>query len=658
MTSSIHFIRQPISRFNARSAQAGGVLLTVIVLIIASTLVCASVLNNALTALRLAQRNDVRAQMTAVADSELDWMYFNVKNAVSAATPMPLLGDSIHLRNQADHGTTPTTIRLAYLDSHRQEGWRVQRSVRHLLNTTGVDTANGGSRRAMLDYIEVKIILLPPETGLYKNLTPIRIGRYFVATQSTIFQYGVFFDGDLELNPGEDYELNGDIYASGNAFLGAFDGKSITIHENAKLRLVAGKNLNGSGSPDFAGTTLYNPAFPGGGGALTDPIFKLTGTATPGAQRESLTKEENLLGGMDVLTTAKNNPELFGPHNNNIDPNTWTPAEVQEAMNNVKRALITPPPSAAGPHEYANNPGAGTEDPTIAVQRAYNRAGLVLTVDESSGMVTVHSRATDGSLIDVTSTYQDVAPIASKTPLSVHDSRENKNIQITELNVQALAQKLEDVSGFNGLLYVNLKNSSSENPAAVRIINGENVPVTASGTGLSVATNAGLYIKGSYNTTPSGTDASGKPIYPSSMLMADAITVLSYAWDDAKAAFPSWVADPNANQRNEASTGTGSSIDINAGLLTGNTPTSISSASGGAQNLIRFLENWDGIHVNFYGSLGRLFDSKHFGGRFRGVGDDYWPPLRKVTYDANLASTPPAGAPILPGFSKGDIFRF
>lgn len=681
----------------------GAISLIVIILVIASAIVSYAVLNSSLQALRMAQRNDVRAEMTAVAESELEWLFFNAKMAVMSGAPPDQPGASNYIAAQADVAAMPTTIRSVYLDMHRESGWRVQRSVRHLLQTEGVDTANGGSRKATLDFIEAKIILLPPATGPFSGLTPIRIGRNLVSSQSTIFQYGVFFDGDLELNPGENYTINGDIYASGNAFIAPNAGKTLTVTENAKLRLTLGKTLNGSADPTVAGTVLYNPNSPNSTQSRGAPMFALTGTAAPAkmsdngtpddpsddkllSQFEELSQEENLLGGLDALATAKARPDLFGPagmgNATDFPPDEWTPAQTLEAVNNVKRSLITPPPAAAS---TAENPNLATEDdPAISVQRAYNRAGLIVEVAAGGG-VTIFQRASNGTVTDVTTTYMAPVPttlsgnvtvnryVASSAPTQVYDAREQREVKVTTLDIAALQTKVTaNNPEFNGLIYINLKNSSSSAPAAVRVENGESITANGARPGLSIATNGGLYVKGSFNIVSNGTDDDGQPTYPGSMLMADAITVLSYAWNDANATSNDMTVRAASTDNPATDTTVETAIKINAGLITGNTATTSTAASGGAQNLVRYLENWKDKNVTMLGSLGRIFSSKHFSRSFKGTGWDvadsngniiqsfevYRAPNRTVIYDPTLARVRPAGSPILTGFSKGDIFRF
>ncbi len=73
------------------------------------------------------------------------------------------------------------------------------------------------------------------------------------------------------------------------------------------------------------------------------------------------------------------------------------------------------------------------------------------------------------------------------------------------------------------------------------------------------------------------------------------------------------------------------------------------------QNLVRYLENWDGYNVQFNGSLGRLFDSKMFTAPFvspwSSAADDSTknvyrlPSSRTFAFNHDMTTLPPPGSP-------------
>jgi hypothetical protein len=108
---------------------------------------------------------------------------------------------------------------------------------------------------------------------------------------------------------------------------------------------------------------------------------------------------------------------------------------------------------------------------------------------------------------------------------------------------------------------------------------------------------------------------------------------------------------------------------IAAGLLTGNT-TQGGVYSGGSNNLVRFLEDWNymgatGNTVNFYGSFGQLFESHIFTGRYYSPADSSlasyifnYPAQRNYSYNSVLKSSPPPSAPNITAYSRGNIFTW
>ena len=173
------------------------------------------------------------------------------------------------------------------------------------------------------------------------------------------------------------------------------------------------------------------------------------------------------------------------------------------------------------------------------------------------------------------------------------------------------------------------------NLPAVRVVNGSKLPDSY---GLSIATPMPLYVLGNFNTTIGGASDAGilgdvADSWPASFL-ADAITVLSSAWNDATI-----VRLPTAS----------SPITVNAACLAGIVPSSSSVGttdetqySGGVENYFRFLESW-GIFC-YNGSIAAMFPSQYATNRWLVSGNYYNAPNRQWSFDTNfvnLAGLPP-----------------
>jgi hypothetical protein len=165
---------------------------------------------------------------------------------------------------------------------------------------------------------------------------------------------------------------------------------------------------------------------------------------------------------------------------------------------------------------------------------------------------------------------------------------------------------------------------------AVRVANGSILQSISYGTivyGLTVATPFPMYVWGNYNTT----DGSGSSLavnttdntYPAA-LMADSITILSTGWDDSNVG-----KLPNA-----------SDTTINAACLEGivqTDPTISTDYSGGVENFLRLVEDWNGDKLWYNGSIVVMFYSQYATNHWVNTGNYYNPPTRKWAFDANFA---------------------
>jgi hypothetical protein len=158
----------------------------------------------------------------------------------------------------------------------------------------------------------------------------------------------------------------------------------------------------------------------------------------------------------------------------------------------------------------------------------------------------------------------------------------------------------------------------------VRLFNGQQLPPG----GLTVATPDPAYIRGDYNTTSDGTHfskAGGNTTYtlPASVC-ADAITILSTQWNDSNSALT------NVTSRVAGDT------TVNAAFLSGIVPTSTAAYSGGVENFPRFLEDWTGKTFTYNGSMVVMFNSRIATHVWPNTGKVYNPPTRDWYFDTNF----------------------
>src|SRR5207244_6119342 len=128
---------------------------------------------------------------------------------------------------------------------------------------------------------------------------------------------------------------------------------------------------------------------------------------------------------------------------------------------------------------------------------------------------------------------------------------------------------------------------------------------------------------------------------PSSVI-GDAVNILSNAWIDA-------------NSFSGLSSRTANNTTVNTAILAGIVPSAGNVYSGGAENFPRFLENWSGKTLTYYGSMVELYQSQQAIGRW-GASNVYNPPTRQWYFDPNLQVYTPPGSLAVFSYAKGRWF--
>jgi len=172
-------------------------------------------------------------------------------------------------------------------------------------------------------------------------------------------------------------------------------------------------------------------------------------------------------------------------------------------------------------------------------------------------------------------------------------------------NTQCLLHKTHSIDSM--YVYNSVKMTGSTLPA-VRVANGQQLP---SSDGFTVATPFPMYVRGNYNSqTPAGSSLglnSTTYTYPAA-LMADAITILSTTWNDT------------VTTNNPAPGDT----TVNAAMLEGIVPSDKSipgDYSGGVENFLRLLENWNGHVLTYNGSIVVMFPSQYATSHWQNTGN-------------------------------------
>jgi hypothetical protein len=247
-----------------------------------------------------------------------------------------------------------------------------------------------------------------------------------------------------------------------------------------------------------------------------------------------------------------------------------------------------------------------------------------------------------------------------------YDQRQGAYQHVVQIDVGKLGQWIGNSSGvttnvlltgkwnsttpFNGVIYIqDLRNTSGTNGAwqnCVRLVNGQNITNGLYG-GLTVATQNPLYIMGLYNSPGSSNVASTNTIgcRPCSVV-CDALTILSPAWQTGNYDSPT-LSGPGVSYSSRPSS---ASDTVNTAIITGNVPTTDTTASGfsgGVHNLPRLLESWSPGNLWLNTSVVCLYTSAQATKQFQPPGNYYEPPTRHFSFDQNFLniSTLPPGTP-------------
>ena len=290
-----------------------------------------------------------------------------------------------------------------------------------------------------------------------------------------LFQFAIFYNLDLEINPGPVMTVTG------------------PVHSNQKIYLQPGNVLTFQDDVTSAGDIINNKK-PG------DPLVRSGG---------SIVFEGGHDGGISTLNLP-------------IGTNNST-AAVRQVVE--KPPVGELPGSPMGLQRYYNK-----ADLIVTISSA---GAVTVTSGLNNNFATVIPQREWDPIIDFTSFYNKrEAKTVNAVEVNVANLRAYNAMTGTNNSLKAVLPSAN--GGDVTLIYVlDNRTQSASTQAGVRVVNGERLPDH----GLTVATPAPMYVKGNYNITDAtGTSSGASTLHtkPAS-LIGDAITILSTAWSDANA---------------------------------------------------------------------------------------------------------------------------
>jgi hypothetical protein len=604
-----------------KKTSASTMLAVLAMLMFLSACVIAS-LNYTATVSRNVVASNAQRRATEVGDGALDYAFCYWRElckeqpntlrptADFATIPLPTQAMFPSITNfTANTGANPSTGAPYTIANYKVQATDPEMNV--MSSTTAAPTPGIGMQMGSSSsyYLASADVSMPAFGG---RMLQVKLRRVFQKQLQSPWQYAIFYNDLLEMNPGAPQTIAGWVHTNGSLYTAMND---LTF----KNKVDYGNDWGTAWAP---GDKDHPPATPA---APTWP---------------------------SNLPPARGQIQLpFG-----MDP---TQVFTSSDANNT------------GYHELVEPPVTGQADP-IANSRYYDQADIRILVD-SSNHVTMTDNA--GNTVSSTSTGNDaklytVFNAALKTNDSLQDNREASTMRIVTLDMSKVTSALTATAsggtgtllstGFKGIIYIADTSGTSTVKRGVRLKNGASMP---SG-GLTVASENPVYIQGDYNTgrvtTGSGTVTSETPSNTANngtgnnvvagykeqpcAVLGDAVNILSNAWTDSAStsALASRVASPTT---------------VNTAIVSGIVPTGTASSgansySGGEENFPRFLEDWSGGKTfTYYGSMVELFKSQQSIG-YWGNDNVYNPPNRNWNFDTLFYTQPPPGTLLIVTYVK------
>lgn len=412
------------------------------------------------------------------------------------------------------------------------------------------------------------------------NAISVTLNQAIVLRLTYAFQYAVFYNDDLEMSPGPPMNLSGKVHGNKDMYLDTWT--KFTINN---------EYVRSAGS-------IYNKA-------KADPNLYKAG--------EVRIKKT---GSGDFLNMNMKGSKNYSDVLDSNSPNWLTESQsrwngtVQSSAHGVTK-LSTPEPGSIQPNGYyAKNANIVIENGTIM------QGGKVLEEgkDIPKGTIVTDNyfyNNREGKFIQMTSI--DLKKLAGYASECKEKDKDNEDDKDNDKNGDEEDPCFDNYLPGNGLIYATRNDVSETQQPGIRLINGSEIYRDR---GLTVVSDAPLYIQGDYNVT------NKKP----AAVICDAINILSNSWEDTNSI-------KSLKQRKPSDT------EINAAFIAGVDETTPGNYNGGLENYPRFHEDWVGSKAKvstIRGSFVQLWKSQIAQGKWIYGGPQYEAPNRNWGYDTDF----------------------
>ena len=614
---------------SAAATSGNAIVVALIITLLVVTLVAIAV-NYTQQMSRLAKRT--RASVTAmeIGDGCLEMLFTNWRNIYRSetATVLPtnyFYTDVYHPGSQPTTAPVPALIPIppqsAFPNAPNYPACVTKYQIvatDPMLGTLASDTSlpdagyGPGSTQYSYYYLASADVTLPALSGNGTVTTKVR--RVFEKKLNTPWTWSVFYNDNLEITPGSALTMTGAIHTNASLYTGS-SNLTVTNTTSNNVSILGTMGYVGSWTVGYAPGDTYHTAAP----------------------------------------TAPNYPSGQPPaQENNYLPFGWNVGQIFD-ITDVNG-------NNDGYREIIEVPAAGTD--ALATQRYYNQAYMRVIVDSTGSYKYYYNygppnytsvQCTSSSTNSTEKQVYNTLNSALGKNETFTDTREGATVTVTTLDVSKLTSDVNSglLPNFNGVVYFSDQraNQNGGTPKyGFRLKKASALPTTTSygvTPGLTVATDNPLYVLGDFNTgtnPPSNSTTSPDPTQPTASgytrqpaaLVADAVTLLSNNWSDS-------------NSSKAVSSRVATNTTVNAAVVAGDVGTANGNYSGGAENLVRLLEDWSGKRFTYYGSLVEIYHSRQATGTW-GKANVYNPPSLYFNYDTNFQSTSPPGNLVLASY--------